>query len=156
MLKRLSIIGIVGALGVTSAGVTMALSAASITTPETIVLHDETVKERFVDVGKHGVSPGDTFMFVDTLTDETDGSRVGTARGQCTFQVHEWGLCQVGAIIGDRGQVFLEGVVRLTVESTPIDLSITGGTGEFDNVRGSAHVEPISEQEARVTLDLLP
>ncbi len=41
-------------------------------------------------------------------------------------------------------------------EANEADFPLTGGTGDFDNVRGSAHVEFISETGARITLNLLP
>lgn len=156
MLKRLSIIGIVGALGVVAGGVTMALATANITAPETIVVTETTLKEKFVDVGRPGPSPGDSFFDLDSLTDETDGTRVGTLRGQCTIHFGGWALCRGAFLIGDRGEIFAEGAVRFTEETTTFDVPITGGTGDFDNVRGSIHAEFTSETEATLTLDLLP
>lgn len=62
-------------------------------------------------MGKQGgpPTPGDTFFFVDSLTDEADGTEVGTVRGHCTFQIAFWGTCEVGAFLTDRGQIYVEG-----------------------------------------------
>jgi hypothetical protein len=156
MLKKLSILAIAAAVALAAGGLTMALATANITAPETIIVHDKTVKERYVDVGKKGESPGDSFLFVDSLTDETDGSRVGGARGHCTIHVGPWALCQLSLSIDDRGQISADAAVRFTEEATTFDIPITGGTGDFDNVRGSIGVEFTSETEATLTLNLLP
>lgn len=156
MLKKLSILAIAAAVALAAGELTMALATANITAPETIVVTQTTLKEKFVDVGRQGLSPGDSFFDLDSLTDETDGTRVGTLRGQCTFHIGRWALCRAAIVIGDRGEIFAEGAVRFTEETTTFDVPITGGTGDFDNVRGSIHAEFTSETEATLTLNLLP
>ncbi len=160
MLRKLSIVGVAGALvAVAAGGVTMALAAGDITQPETIVVVDTTVKDGFVDVGKEGFSLGDSFMFLDTLTEATTESEVGSARGQCTFNLRQWALCEAAFFIGERGEIFVAGAVRLTEEAASFDVPITGGTGEFENVRGSIHIEPVPGQEeevSKITLNLIP
>jgi len=158
MARKIALLGLAGVLVVISVGgISMALAAGDITEPETIVTVDTTVKEGFVDVGKKGFSHGDSFLFVDRLTGETDGASVGTVRGQCTFNLRGWALCEAAIFIGDRGEVFVEGAVLFTEESTTFDVPITGGTGEFENVRGSIHIEPTDEEAVSLlTLDLIP
>jgi len=41
------------------------------------------------------------------------------------------------------------------LDTPPFDLAVTGGTGEFSNVRGTVHVETLDAAE-RVTFDLIP
>jgi hypothetical protein len=118
--------------------------------------HGTSLKAKFVDVGKTGLGPGDSFLFVDSLTDPADGSRVGTVRGQCTFMIGNWESCQVGGFLNDRGEIFVSGVAPSTDQPMAIDLAITGGTGEFDNVRGSVHIDPASDTESEDTLTLIP
>jgi hypothetical protein len=158
MLRKLWIVGIAGVLvAVAAGGVTAALASSNITQPETIVLNDETVKAGYVDSGKPGDSIGDAFMFVDSLTDPADGSAAGKVHGQCVFQLQHWALCTAGAFIGDRGEVLVEGWVRFT-ETGPstFDLAVIGGTGEFDNVRGSLQVEELSNTRSVLTFSLIP
>lgn len=158
MARKLSLFALAGALVVISAGgISMAAAAGDITQPETIVVLDTTVKDGFVDVGKKGFSLGDTFMFLGRLTSEADGSRVGTVRGQCTINLGEWALCEAAFSIGDRGDVAAEGAIRLTEEPAAFDVPITGGTGEFENVRGSVHIETTSNEDVSLeTLHLIP
>jgi hypothetical protein len=158
MARKISLLGLAGVLVVISVGgISMALAAGDITQPETIVTVDTTVKEGFVDVGKKGFSVGDSFMFLDRLTSEADGASVGTAHGQCTFTLRGWALCEAAFFIGDRGEVSVEGAVLLTEETTTFDVPITGGTGEFENVRGSIHIEPTDDEAVSLlTFNLIP
>ena len=158
MARKISLLGLAGVLVVISVGgISMALAAGDITEPETIVTVDTTVKDRFVDVGKKGFGVGDSSHFVDRLTSEVDGASMGTVRGQCTFNPGGWVLCEAAIFIGDRGEVFVEGAVLFTEESTTFDVPITGGTGEFENVRGSIHIEPTDDEAVSLlTLNLIP
>ena len=156
MFRKLSIVGLVGVLVLVGGGLTMAFAGNNITQPETLVLTETTLKTRAVDVGKPGFGPGDVFLFVSSLTDPADGSKVGTVRGQCTVQIGQWATCQVGAFLVDRGEIFVSGVTQATQQPTAFDLAITGGTGEFDNVRGSVHIDPASNTKSEDTLTLIP
>ena len=156
MFRKVSIVGLAGVLVLVGGGLTVALAGNNITSPETLVLTETSLKGRFVDVGKQGFGPGDSFIFVDSLTDPADGSRVGTVRGQCTIQIGDWQNCQVGGFLNGRGEIFVSGVTKSTDQPMAIDLAITGGTGEFDNARGSVHVEPTSDTEQTTTLTIIP
>jgi hypothetical protein len=158
MFRKLSILGLAGVLVLVGGGLTMAFAGNNITTPETLVLTETSLKGKFVEVGKPGFGPGDSFLFVDSLTDPADGSRVGTVRGQCTVQIGHWQICQVGGFLDGRGEIVVSGVSRSTEQPIPLDFAITGGTGEFENVRGSVHLEPDlnNEAESTLTLTLIP
>jgi hypothetical protein len=159
MFRKLSIFGLTGVLVLVGGELTMALAGNSITQPETIVLTETTVKERFLDVGKQGgpPTPGDAFFFVDTLTDEAD-TKVGAVRGHCTFQIAPWGTCEAGAFLTDRGQIYVEGVVRFAEQTTVLNIPITGGTGDFDNARGSVLLEFLDPNSGvnQLTINVLP
>lgn len=156
MLRDLSTAAIAGILLVSAGGAAAAQATSEITQPETIVLIDKILKGHDVDLGKPGPGPGDFFMFVDSLTDPTDGSSVGKVRGRCEFQLQRWFYCEAAAFIGDRGQILVEGFGQFTEELPTFDLAITGGTGEFDNVRGSLHIETLTPHRSRFTFDLIP
>jgi hypothetical protein len=156
MLRKLSIAGLVVALVLVAGGITTALASSNITQPETIVLDDKTVKDGYVDSGKPGSSIGDSFLFVDSLTDPTDGSAMGKVRGQCTFELQRWALCEAAASITDRGEILVEGIVKFSDGPSTFDLAITGGTGEFDNVRGSLHIVDTANNRSTLTFTLIP
>lgn len=156
MFRKLLIVGFAGALMLVGSGITMALAGNNITTPETLVLTETSLKGKGIDVGKPGFGPGDSFIFVDSLTDPTSGSRVGTVRGQCTIQIGPWQTCQVGGFLNGRGEIFVSGVAPNTDHPVAQDYAITGGTGEFEDVRGTVHVQPTSNNEQTTTITLLP
>ena len=156
MLRKIWIVGFLGALVLAGSGITMAFASSNITEPETLVLNDKTTKEGYVDAGKPGDSVGDTYLFVDSLTDPADGSAMGKAHGSCTFELHEWAYCEAGAVIMDRGQIVVAGFVKFSDGPSTFDLAVVGGTGEFDNVRGSLEVAETSNNKSTLTFTLIP
>ena len=156
MFRKLSILGLAGVLVLVGSGLTMALAGNNITQPETMVLTATTLQRRIVDIGRPGFGPGDILAFVDSLTDPADGSRVGTVRGLCTVQIGHWQTCQVGGFLDGRGEIFVSGVIS-TDPDFDSNLAITGGTGEFENVRGSLLLEPVANTSGSdITLSLIP
>lgn len=157
MLRELAIIGTAMAvLGGAARGITVALASGDITAAETILSLEHLVNDRYVDVGKKGFSPGDEFMFLESMFDETDTNRIGTNRVLCTMYLRRWAWCSATFIIDGRGAIVAEAAVPFTESTTTIDLPITGGTGEFANVRGTIHDEFVSETTTRLTMNLIP
>jgi hypothetical protein len=70
--------------------------------------------------------------------------------------VHGWGLCTAGAFITDRGEIVVQGFVLFSDGLSIFDLPVIGGTGEFDNVRGSVHVEDVNSERSQLTVTLIP
>lgn len=154
MQKRLaSIVGLACLLGLIG-GTVVANAGADITSPETLTVVGTTSKDRFVDVGKEGNSPGDMIIFVNQLTDENDAA-VGKARIQCTFQVGQWAICVGTFDITGRGEIVGEGIVPFGPDTTSFDVPVTGGTGDFSNVRGEVNVMPTDTGEVD-TFELIP
>lgn len=157
MLRVLAVLGIsIALLGGAAAGIGVALASDDITAPETIISIEHSVKDGFVDVGKKGFSPGDEFMFLESMFDETDTTRIGTTRVLCTQHLRQWAWCSATFTLDGRGAIVVDGAVQLTESTTTIDLSITGGTGEFANVRGTVHDEFLSATKTRLTMNLIP
>ena len=156
MLRKLLIAGLVGALVLVAGGITTALASNNITETETLVLNDKTIKQANVDVGKPGFGVGDSFQFVDALTDPADGSAMGKAHGSCTVELQKWVYCQAVAVISDRGQIVVAGLIKGSNGPSTNDLAITGGTGEFDNVRGSLQIDQTSNNKSTLTFTLIP
>ena len=151
--KVMSIVGVLCVLGVL-AGALVANAGSRITTPETLTLLGTTIKDKFVDVGKPGQTPGDQILFIEDLTDA--GAKVGKARIECTLHLGQWAICTGTFNIAGRGEIVGQGMVHFTEDASSFEVPITGGTGEFANVRGVDHVESLSDTEERHTLELLP
>ena len=152
--KLVSTVGAACLLGVFG-GTVVANAGADITSPETITVLGTTIKDRFIDVGKPGFGPGDVAMFVENLTDES-GALVGKARIMCTIHINPWAICTGTFDINGRGEIVGEGMVEFSEDVTTFDVPITGGTGEFANVRGEDHIESLSDTKERHTFDLIP
>jgi hypothetical protein len=63
----------------------------------------------------------------------------------------------VGCNIADRGEIVAEGTYPpyADLHTPPFDFAVTGGTGDFSNVRGTVHVEVLDAAE-RFTFSLIP
>ena len=157
MRTRVGYIALSAALLAVVGGLAVAQAATNITEPETIVLISHTVKEANVNVGDKAFGPGDSFMFFTKSFDETDQTQLGSSHVQCTIQPGKgWQFCTGGFIITGRGPIVGQGAVQFTEETTSLDVPITGGTGDFANVRGYVHVDFIDETTEKDTLYLLP
>ena len=146
-------------LVVVIAATVVANAGASITAPETFTLVGSTQSSYLVDLGeptRHRLNAGDVVFILSELTDE-NGENVGKARTQCTVQIGRWQICIETWHITGRGQIVGEGMrpPYAGLDTPPFDLAVTGGTGEFSNVRGTVHVETLDAAE-RVTFDLVP
>ena len=156
MRKRLvSVVGGVCLLGLVG-GTVVANAGADITVPETVAVLGTTIQDRYVDVGKHGFSAGDVLVFVERLTDEADDSVVGKSRIQCTVHVGPWAICVGTFNFTGRGEIVGEGLVPFSDNVASFDVPVTGGTGDFTNVRGEVHIEPVSEEVERESFELIP
>jgi hypothetical protein len=153
--KLVSLVGGVCLLGLVG-GTVVANAGANITSPETITVLATSIKDRYVDVGKHDFSAGDVLVFVQRLTDETDDSVVGQSRIQCTVHVGPWAICIGTFNFTGRGEIVGEGLVPFSDNVASFDVPVTGGTGDFTNVRGEVHIEAVSDEEERDTFELIP
>ena len=157
MQKRLvSVVGGVCLLALVGGTVVANAGGADITAPETITVFGTTTKDRYVDVGKHGFSPGDVIVFTERLNDAADESVVGKSRIQCTVNVGPWAICIGTFDFTGRGEIVGEGLVPFGDDAVPFDVPVTGGTGDFTNVRGEVHIDPVSNELERESFELIP
>ena len=157
MRKKVGYIAVSAALLAVVSGLAVAQAATAIVAPETIVLMSHTVKDANVNVGDKAFGPGDSFMNLTQLFDETDQTQLGDGHVQCTVQPGKgWTLCTGAFNITGRGQIVGQGAIRFSQETTSFDVPITGGTGDFANVRGYVHVDLIDETTEKDTFNLLP
>jgi hypothetical protein len=95
-------------------------------------------------------------VFASTLTlKSTAGADLGIERTQCSLGTGGWAICTGTFDITGRGEIVGTGAVNFKTESPDFDVPITGGTGDFANVRGVAHVH-LTENGETDTLELLP
>jgi hypothetical protein len=148
------LLGVIGGTVVANAG-------SSITSPETFTVLGSVTKTGLDDSSEPGrVSPGDVVVLAERVTDE-NGANVGKARIQCTVHVARWEICIATWDITDRGQIVAEGTMPPydALDTPPFDLAVTGGTGDFANVRGTVHVEVVEVLDGpgeRDTFSLIP
>jgi hypothetical protein len=141
------LLGLIGGTVVASAG-------TAIPSPETITTVGTEVKDKSVDVGKQGPSVGDTFVSTLDIKSQA-GVDLGTERTQCTLGTGQWAICTGAFDITGRGEIVGTGMVNFGTESPDFDVPITGGTDDFANVRGVAHIH-LTENGETDTLELLP
>jgi hypothetical protein len=155
MKRKVGYIAVTAALLAVVGGLAIAQAATNITAPETLVLFAHGGKAAHLDVGDKGSSPGDVYMFSIPLYDETDTTRVGVVHYECTVQPGTgWELCSAALDISGRGMLVATGSLHFT-DATTYPMPITGGTGDFANVRGDGVIEEL-DSGFKYTLNLLP
>lgn len=159
-MRKFSVVLAAVMVGIIGAGLTSAVAANTIVAEETIVVGEHTTKAKNIDiVGKpDDFKVGDRYMFRSELTDEA-GQVVGHANTECVVQFAKRDTCSVIYELAPRGSIAAEGQVpvsQLVVGGT-WTLAILGGTGEFENVRGSVAVEIVDDTgNSEHSLHLLP
>lgn len=147
---RTSAIGTAAALlGFTAGGLGFARAAAP--TDETLVVVQQAPQQQFVDLGAPGPSPGDILVFHSALTD-TMGSDVGDLNIQCGVNFSGLAVCLGIFSIGGRGQLSVDALPEFPLPATGI---VTGGNGDFRNVRGEADIKPQQDGTTLITFHLI-
>lgn len=106
-------------------------------------------------------SPGDRFAFVDGLykwAGTKRGARVGTLRGFCTFMSVSRGsfaYCVAQAELAG-GKILIAGFPRFTEGPGRFEVVVTGGTGTYQGVRGSATIRDLESGNSALTFHLQP
>jgi hypothetical protein len=141
-------------------GATAAWSGTrSVSVETTIVVAEHTVKGATQDFGKPGYTPGDPYEFRSVLTDTSTGDRSGALFADCTVHFAAHDRCTNVYELAGRGSIIAEGMIpvaQLTLGGSWV-LAVTGGTGEFENVRGSVIVEVVTRHgDTEHSIHLLP
>jgi len=137
---------VVATIGV---GTTLASPAKSL--GETLIVIQSPPRQQFVDLGDPGPSPGDLLEFASTLANQT-GTPIGDLHISCTQSFDQVAVCV--------GIFKLSGRGKLSVDASPVFPNatvgmVTGGTGEFQDVRGEAHIDPQPDGTTKITFHLL-
>ena len=136
MARKLGVLGLALFMGVVAFTLGVASASSGITAPLAITVIEHPDHDKVIDVGKKGDSTGDIFTFHNDLYDETDTDVVGADSGQCTRMSPKEGTweCWWSITLAD-GIITAEGPYSDSASSW--SYAVTGGTGMYENVRGS-------------------
>jgi hypothetical protein len=101
----------------------------------------------FPDGSGKGPNPGDAFSFTENL--KQDGAKVGSDKGGCTFAAPTDPLHCIVTLTFPRGTIGVEGDVA---DGKPNTLKLTGGTGAYAGIAGTALVKDIDDDHTDLTL----
>ena len=134
-----------GAAFMASIGALALASTAAADTTMTLFEHD-TVQYQ-ADLGGPGPTPGDQFVFAGDVFDRPGGMFLGTHGGSCTTlsgnETSGQQACN-GTFNLAGGQIVIQGVgdtAALFDRNEAMPLSIVGGTGMYQNARGTGTVQ---------------
>jgi hypothetical protein len=112
-------------------------SAGAGTGPATIRITDRQFAYTRIDVGRRGRSPGDSEIISSRLFNrKITGKPIGSARVICTFTTGITRTC-LATVNLPKGELVATGTVRFRQF---YDLAVVGGTGLYDNARGTLTV----------------
>jgi allene oxide cyclase len=134
-------------------GQASASSGIASATALTVIEHGTT--DKVVDVGKKGDSTGDIFTYHNDLYDATDTTKLGGDNGMCVRESPKLGTweCWWTTTLPD-GQITAEGPYS---DSAPTSTyAVTGGTGLYENVRGSMLETVNAKGEFVLAYSLIP
>lgn len=137
---------IIGAVaGMLAAGPGLTRSEAG-TGPATIRIYDRELEVTRVDIGARGVSPGDVEVVRVRLL-QRNGATLGRGEVICTFSGTRARDCR-GTYVLPRGKLVVGGSL---LYRRFYDLAVVGGTGLYDNARGTltvtrTHRNPVRSQ----------
>lgn len=127
------------------------LARAATPSDETLVVVQQAPEQQFVDLGAPGPSPGDILAFHSALTDTT-GSDVGDLNIQCGVNFSGLAVCLGIFSIDGRGQLSVDALPKFPQPVTGI---VTGGNGDFSNVRGQADIQPQPDGTTLIAFHLI-
>jgi hypothetical protein len=84
--------------------------------------------------------------------------QVGTDRVTCTYMPSKYVMCMDEFTITGRGKIQTSGTLHFNkaFDMTGDSLAVSGGTGEFEGVRGAALLELFDNETFKNTIHLLP
>ncbi|MDT5234386.1 MAG: hypothetical protein QOD36_2986 [Mycobacterium sp.] len=121
--------------------------APTATGDTTLVLFEHDTVQHMVDLGAPGPGPGDQFIFAGDVFDRPGGMFLGTTGGSCTTLTGNdksgKQACN-GTFNLAGGQIVVQGVADtagLFASGDTTPLSIVGGTGIYQNARGTGTIQ---------------
>jgi hypothetical protein len=145
MNKRVGLL-LVGALfGALATGPLQGWSQAG-TGPATIRITDRELAVSRIDMGRNGTSPGDVEIIRSRLLERVTGNTIGRSEIECTFvDTVRSRVCR-GTYILPKGKIVVGGSI---LYRQFYDLAVLGGTGLYDNARGTLTVTRTQRRPVR-------
>jgi hypothetical protein len=131
------------------AGAVVLPGARALERPGTVRVTDSELRHAYVDIGKPGRSPGDIDVYTTLLFNRRiQPTSIGRGTMICTALGVTGQSCTATYVL-PQGEITVQGVIgsRLIY-----DLAVTGGTGLYDNVRGSLTVTSLRRKPSRELL----
>jgi hypothetical protein len=144
MNKRLGWLLVGAVAGMLAAGPGLSRSEAG-TGPATIRIYDRQLAVTRVDIGSRGTSPGDVEVLRLRLLQRT-GRVLGRGELVCTFSDSRRSRVCRGTYALPRGKLVVGGSISSRLF---YDLAVLGGTGLYDNARGTMTVTRMSRNPVR-------
>ena len=119
--------------------------SAAATGPGKITITNRQLSVTRVDVGRRGKSPGDMEIIRQRLFDRP-GRVIGRAELMCTFVDSRRSRICRGTYFMPRGKLVVGGSL---LYRQFYDLAVTGGTGLYDNARGTVTVTRMGTRPVR-------
>jgi hypothetical protein len=136
----------VGAALAIVSGAIAASAGSAISGPTTIHVIELGRHDRLIDIGAPGDTSGDLLTFHNPVLASTNGRIVGHDQGECVRiapRLHTWECTQTTFLAG--GQITTEGPFNDEQDTVQ---AVTGGTGNFANVRGEMNIKAVAGSEA--------
>ena len=135
------------AVAIVVAGTVMeTLTSNAATGPAIVRITDRQTKLSRVDVGRRGRTPGDMEIINALVYNQRITSRaLGHSETVCTYTVGINSSCQ-GTVFLPKGKLMVAGVLRYRQFH---ELAVVGGTGLFNNARGTLTVTRIGDSPPR-------
>ena len=114
--------------------------------PGVIRITNQEIRRSTVDIGRRGRSPGDVEVYRQLLYNRRITPRsIGRAELVCTYMDRTSRYCN-GTYFLPRGRIVVGGVVRFRQF---YELAVLGGTGLYNNVKGSLTVTLTARKPAK-------
>jgi hypothetical protein len=123
--------------------------AGALDRPGTVQITGVTKRHAHVDVGRGGRSPGDIDSYNELLYNKRITARsIGRADMLCMAVSAAAQSCTATYFL-PRGEIVVQGVIS---SHLIYELAVVGGTGLYDNVRGTLTATSLGQQPARELL----
>ena len=132
-------------VGVVAVGPWQSRSEAG-TGPATIRINDRVLAVTRIDVGASGTSPGDTEVIRSALVQRGTRDMIGRGELVCTFVDGVRARVCRGTYILPKGEIVVGGSM---LYRQFFDLAVLGGTGLYDNARGTMTVTRTARKPVR-------
>jgi hypothetical protein len=139
----------VAAGSVTLVAALTAAGATALTGPGTISVTSTLAKHTYVDVGKAGPSAGDGHFYREQIFNKRITPKsIGHADMSCTSTGTGSMNCN-GTYLMPKGKLVVGGVIG---SRRAYVIAVVGGTGIYDNVRGTLTVGPLGKNAGQSTV----